>query len=89
VSKYTAVKSVNDADIWTGLDVDYKTLERRVDALRAAHLSMLKIAKVCAPDKKDKEDSHSRGRFGQAYENEGYDYPTQVNESITVSMTEK
>jgi len=37
--------SIEAADI-TELPEDYIALERRVDALRAAHLSLLKIAKV-------------------------------------------
>ncbi|KAI0631570.1 Bin/amphiphysin/Rvs domain for vesicular trafficking-domain-containing protein [Trametes polyzona] len=40
-----------------------RVLEARVDALRAAHLALLKITKV--------------------YESETYDYPTQIQESIT------
>ncbi|GAA95319.1 uncharacterized protein L969DRAFT_101415 [Mixia osmundae IAM 14324] len=47
----------------TELPEEYKTLERKVDALRATHLSLLKITK--------------------AYETETYDYPTQINESLT------
>ncbi|KAI0051276.1 hypothetical protein FA95DRAFT_1580676 [Auriscalpium vulgare] len=51
------------ADEITELPQEYKDLEARVDALRAAHLGLLKISKV--------------------YENESYDYPTQIQESIT------
>jgi len=47
----------------TELPQEYKDLEARVDALRGAHLSLLKITK--------------------AYESETYDYPTQVQESLT------
>jgi hypothetical protein len=47
----------------TELPQEYKDLEARVDALRAAHLALLKITKV--------------------YETETYDYPTQIQESIT------
>ncbi|KAF8645377.1 hypothetical protein AX16_007879 [Volvariella volvacea WC 439] len=47
----------------TELPQEYKDLEARVDALRAAHLTLLKITKV--------------------YESETYDYPTQVQESIS------
>ncbi|KAH9475370.1 Protein GVP36 [Psilocybe cubensis] len=47
----------------TELPQEYKDLEARVDALRAAHLSMLKITKV--------------------YESESYDYPVQIQESIS------
>ncbi|KLO11967.1 hypothetical protein SCHPADRAFT_905552 [Schizopora paradoxa] len=51
----------------TELPQEYKDLETRVDALRATHFAILKIAKV--------------------YENEGYDYPTQIQESITQLST--
>jgi len=51
------------ADEITELPQEYKDLEFRVDALRAAHLSMLKITKV--------------------YEFETYDYPVQIQESIS------
>ncbi|KAG6823505.1 hypothetical protein H0H92_010001 [Tricholoma furcatifolium] len=54
----------------TELPQEYKDLEARVDALRAAHLALLKITKV--------------------YETETYDYPTQIQESISelsVSIT--
>ncbi|KAF8530157.1 BAR domain-containing family protein [Hysterangium stoloniferum] len=47
----------------TELPQEYKDLEARVDALRNAHLNILKIARV--------------------YETETYDYPTQVQESIS------
>ncbi|CDO75919.1 hypothetical protein BN946_scf184873.g8 [Trametes cinnabarina] len=47
----------------TELPQEYKDLEARVDALRAAHLALLKITKV--------------------YESETYDYPTQIQESLT------
>ncbi|KAI0631565.1 BAR domain-containing family protein [Trametes polyzona] len=47
----------------TELPQKYKVLEARVDALRAAHLALLKVTKV--------------------YESETYDYPTQIQESIT------
>ncbi|PPQ90486.1 hypothetical protein CVT25_014769 [Psilocybe cyanescens] len=47
----------------TELPQEYKDLEARVDALRAAHLSLLKITKV--------------------YESETYDYPVQIQESIS------
>ncbi|KAI0631574.1 BAR domain-containing family protein [Trametes polyzona] len=47
----------------TELPQEYKDLEARVDALRAAHLALLKVTKV--------------------YESETYDYPTQIQESIT------
>ncbi|KAL4071999.1 Bin/amphiphysin/Rvs domain for vesicular trafficking-domain-containing protein, partial [Scleroderma yunnanense] len=51
----------------TELPQEYKDLEARVDALRLAHLSLLKITK--------------------AYENESYDYPVQIQESITELST--
>jgi len=51
----------------TELPQEYKDLEARVDALRQAHLALLKITK--------------------AYENESYDYPTQIQESITELST--
>jgi len=51
----------------TELPQEYKDLETRVDALRASHFAILKIAKV--------------------YETETYDYPTQVQESITQLST--
>ncbi|KAJ2933447.1 hypothetical protein H1R20_g3613, partial [Candolleomyces eurysporus] len=47
----------------TELPQEYKDLETRVDALRAAHISLLKITKV--------------------YESETYDYPVQIQESIS------
>ncbi|PFH46541.1 hypothetical protein AMATHDRAFT_154564 [Amanita thiersii Skay4041] len=47
----------------TELPQEYKDLEARVDALRAAHLSLLKITRV--------------------YEHETYDYPTQIQESLS------
>ncbi|KAI0643225.1 BAR domain-containing family protein [Trametes meyenii] len=47
----------------TELPQEYKDLEARVDALRTAHLALLKVTKV--------------------YESETYDYPTQIQESIT------
>ncbi|KAG6860984.1 hypothetical protein C0995_005220 [Termitomyces sp. Mi166 len=47
----------------TELPQEYKDLEARVDALRAAHLTFLKITKV--------------------YESETYDYPTQIQESLS------
>ncbi|KAL5480474.1 GVP36 [Sanghuangporus weigelae] len=51
----------------TELPQEYRDLEARVDALRAAHLALLKIAKV--------------------YNSESYDYPTQIQESITELST--
>ncbi|KAI0076639.1 hypothetical protein K474DRAFT_1644560 [Panus rudis PR-1116 ss-1] len=47
----------------TELPQEYRDLEARVDALRQAHLSLLKITRV--------------------YETETYDYPTQIQESLT------
>lgn len=47
----------------TELPQEYKDLEARVDALRAAHISLLKITKV--------------------YESETYDYPVQIQESLS------
>ncbi|KAB5590625.1 Protein GVP36 [Ceratobasidium theobromae] len=47
----------------TELPQEYKDLEARVDALRAIHLTVLKITKT--------------------YENETYDYPTQIQESLS------
>ncbi|KAE9390073.1 hypothetical protein BT96DRAFT_946413 [Gymnopus androsaceus JB14] len=51
----------------TELPQEYKDLEARVDALRNAHLAMLKITKV--------------------YETEAYDYPVQVQESLSELST--
>ncbi|KAF8193800.1 BAR domain-containing family protein [Pholiota molesta] len=51
------------ADEITELPQEYKDLEARVDALRAAHISLLKITKV--------------------YESETYDYPVQIQESLS------
>ncbi|KAG2153426.1 BAR domain-containing family protein [Suillus clintonianus] len=51
----------------TELPQEYKDLEARVDALRQAHLALLKVTK--------------------AYESESYDYPTQIQESITELST--
>ncbi|KAG8931011.1 hypothetical protein FRC02_003379 [Tulasnella sp. 418] len=50
----------------TELPQEYKDLERRVDALRNAHLSMLKIMQVYAT---------------------AYDYPTQIQESLSELST--
>jgi hypothetical protein len=47
----------------TELPQEYKDLEARVDALRAAHLALLKITRV--------------------YESETYDYPVQIQESLS------
>jgi len=47
----------------TELPQEYKDLEAQVDALRNAHLSMLKITKV--------------------YDTEAYDYPVQIQESLS------
>ncbi|KAJ7091350.1 BAR domain-containing family protein [Mycena belliarum] len=47
----------------TELPQEYKDLEARVDALREAHLSLLKITTV--------------------YQTESYDYPVQIQESIS------
>ncbi|KAI0027970.1 BAR domain-containing family protein [Vararia minispora EC-137] len=47
----------------TELPQEYKDLEARVDALRQAHILLLKVGKV--------------------YENESYDYPAQVQETIS------
>ncbi|KAG6333994.1 hypothetical protein ID866_5099 [Astraeus odoratus] len=51
----------------TELPQEYKDLEARVDALRQAHLALLRITK--------------------AYESETYDYPVQIQESITELST--
>ncbi|KAG1774969.1 BAR domain-containing family protein [Suillus placidus] len=51
----------------TELPQEYKDLEARVDALRQAHLALLKVTK--------------------AYESESYDYPIQIQESITELST--
>jgi len=51
------------ADEITELPQEYKDLEARVDALRTAHIALLKITKV--------------------YESETYDYPTQIQESLS------
>ncbi|KAG6373581.1 BAR domain-containing family protein [Boletus reticuloceps] len=51
----------------TELPQEYKDLEARVDALRQAHLVLLKITR--------------------AYESESYDYPVQIQESITELST--
>ncbi|EFP81409.1 uncharacterized protein PGTG_07030 [Puccinia graminis f. sp. tritici CRL 75-36-700-3] len=56
-----------DQDDVTELPEEYKDLERRVDALRNTHSSLLRVAKV--------------------YESEPYDYPTQINESLTETAT--
>ncbi|KNZ55563.1 hypothetical protein VP01_264g5 [Puccinia sorghi] len=56
-----------DQDDVTELPEEYKELERRVDALRNTHSSLLRVAKV--------------------YESEPYDYPTQINESLTETAT--
>ncbi|KAI8452730.1 BAR domain-containing family protein [Phakopsora pachyrhizi] len=52
-----------DQDDVTELPEEYKKLEQKVDSLRDAYSSLLRIARV--------------------YESEGYDYPTQINESLT------
>ncbi|KAF8216466.1 BAR domain-containing family protein [Mycena galopus ATCC 62051] len=51
----------------TELPQEYKDLEARVDALREAHVALLKITGV--------------------YDTESYDYPVQINESITELST--
>ncbi|KAJ7442254.1 hypothetical protein FB451DRAFT_1343911 [Mycena latifolia] len=51
----------------TELPQEYKDLEARVDALKQAHLSLLKITTV--------------------YESESYDYPVQIQESISELST--
>ncbi|XP_006457175.1 hypothetical protein AGABI2DRAFT_139666 [Agaricus bisporus var. bisporus H97] len=51
----------------TELPQEYKDLEARVDALRSAHLAVLKITRV--------------------YDNETYDYPNQIQESISELST--
>lgn len=51
------------SDELTELPQEYKDLETRVDALRSAHILLLKI--------------------GKAYESETYDYPVQVQESLS------
>ncbi|THU98535.1 hypothetical protein K435DRAFT_828395 [Dendrothele bispora CBS 962.96] len=51
----------------TELPQEYKDLEARVDALRNAHLAVLKITK--------------------AYDSEAYDYPVQIQESISELST--
>ncbi|KAF5319677.1 hypothetical protein D9619_008902 [Psilocybe cf. subviscida] len=51
----------------TELPQEYKDLEARVDALRAAHIALLKITKT--------------------YETETYDYPTQIQESVSELST--
>jgi len=53
---------VNPEDI-TELPQEYKDLEARVDALRVAHIQVLKVMKV--------------------YESEAYDYPLQIQESLS------
>ncbi|PWN31018.1 hypothetical protein BDZ90DRAFT_236368 [Jaminaea rosea] len=58
---------VHSDDI-TELPEEYISLENRVDGLKNAHASLLKIAK--------------------AYDNEAYDYPTQVQESMTLLSTQ-
>ncbi|KAJ7252784.1 BAR domain-containing family protein [Mycena haematopus] len=51
----------------TELPQEYRDLEARVDALREAHVALLKITTV--------------------YETESYDYPVQINESISELST--
>lgn len=51
----------------TDLPQEYKDLEARVDALRAAHMEFLKITRV--------------------YQDSSYDYPTQIQESLTEMST--
>jgi hypothetical protein len=51
----------------SSMSLEYKDLEARVDALRNAHISLLKITRV--------------------YESETYDYPTQIQESISELST--
>ncbi|KAJ7043591.1 BAR domain-containing family protein [Mycena alexandri] len=51
----------------TELPQEYRDLEARVDALKEAHLSLLKITSV--------------------YETESYDYPTQIQESLSELST--
>ncbi|KAG0140273.1 hypothetical protein CROQUDRAFT_718702 [Cronartium quercuum f. sp. fusiforme G11] len=56
-----------DQDDVTELPEEYKDLERRVDALRNAHASLLRVVRT--------------------YESEPYDYPVQINESLTETAT--
>ena len=68
---------------------EYKDLEDRVDALRASHLGMLKY--VCRTIKFSKSHisnpSHPSHRIIKVYDSESYDYPVQIQESITQLST--
>ncbi len=58
---------------------EYKDLEARVDALRNAHLSVLKYVVHTALV----QSLNVKHRIARVYEHETYDYPTQIQESIS------
>ena len=67
---------------------EYKDLEARVDALRAAHLTLLKYVRTSPQPQSHKTHArHSRFRIAKVYNSESYDYPTQIQESITELST--
>lgn len=60
---------------------EYKDLEARVDALRNAHLALLKyVSSLCLSSS---SSSQSIYRITRVYEHESYDYPTQIQESLS------
>lgn len=64
----------------TAIFAEYKDLEARVDALRAAHVSILKyVTSRPPPSPLALTATH---RVTKVYESETYDYPTQIQESL-------
>lgn len=61
--------------------VEYKDLEFRVDALRGAHLSMLKYVIFFLEPQENLLTNFNR--ITKVYEFETYDYPVQIQESIS------
>ena len=63
------------------IDTEYKDLEARVDALRAAHISLLKYV-FTLPFPKNNINKQ-KNRITKVYESETYDYPVQIQESLS------
>lgn len=70
------------------LPEEYKDLERRVDALRNAHASLLRVTKTYGQIARYMYN-HTRPQITDVFasilspESEPYDYPIQINESVT------
>jgi hypothetical protein len=63
----------------TQLPPDYIELEKRVDALKKVHTSMLQVTYVIP----SAMDPPSNRRSRSQYSNEAYDYPANIRESVT------